>query len=80
MRISVSVGPGARPFRVVPDVGGMTATAAKRVLVRVGFTVRALLPADDTTSGGDVVVDQKPSAGARVRAGSQVAIYLGPPQ
>ena len=80
VRISVSVGPGPRPFRVVPDVGGMTETAAKRVLVRVGFTVRALLPADDTTSGGDVVVDQKPSAGARVRAGSQVAIYLGPPQ
>ena len=39
-----------------------------------------LLPADDTTSGGDVVVDQKPSADARVRAGSPVAIYLGPPQ
>jgi len=80
VRISVSLGPGARPFRVVPDVSGMTETAAKRVLVLVGFTVRALLPADDVTSGGDVVVDQKPSAGARVRAGSQVAIYLGPPQ
>ena len=46
----------------------------------MGFTVRALLPADDTTSVDDVVVDQKPSADARVRAGSQVAIYLGAPQ
>jgi beta-lactam-binding protein with PASTA domain len=80
VRLAVSIGSGPRPFRVVPDVSGMTETDAKRVLVRVGFTARALLPADDTTSQGDVVVDQKPSAGARVQAGSQVAIYLGPPQ
>ena len=80
VRVAVSLGSGPRPFRVVPDVSGMTETDAKRLLVRVGFTARALLPADDTTSGGDVVVDQKPSADARVRAGSQVAIYLGPPQ
>jgi eukaryotic-like serine/threonine-protein kinase len=80
VRLAVSLGSGARPLRVVPDVSGMTETDAKRVLVRVGFTVRALLPASDTTSSGDVVVDQKPSAEARVRAGSQVAIYLGAPQ
>lgn len=78
VRLSVSLGSGARPLRVVPDVRGMTETDAKRVLVRVGFTVRALLPAAPTT--GDVVVDQKPNQGARVRAGSQVAIYLGAPQ
>jgi len=80
VRLAVSLGSGARPLRVVPDVSGMTETDAKRVLVRVGFTVRAVLPAADTSSSGDVVTDQKPSAGARVRAGSQVAIYLGPPQ
>lgn len=80
VRLAVSLGSGPRPFRVVPDVSGMTETDAKRVLVRVGFTARALLSAGDTTSQGDVVIDQKPSAGARVQAGSQVAIYLGPPQ
>ena len=80
VRLAVSLGSGPRPFRVVPDVSGMTETDAKRVLVRVGFTARALLSAGATTSQGDVVVDQKPSAGARVQAGSQVAIYLGPPQ
>jgi len=80
VRLSVSLNSGPRPFRVVPDVSGMTETDAKRVLVRVGFTVRALLPAGDTSSSDDVVVDQKPSADARVRAGSQVAISLGPPQ
>jgi len=61
-------------------VSGMTEIDAKRVLVRVGFTVRAILPAGATSPSGDVVTDQKPSAGARVRAVSQVAIYLGPPQ
>lgn len=80
VRLSVSLGPGARPLRVVPDVTGKTESAAKRLLVQVGFTVRALQPATDVTSQGDVVVDQKPSAGARVRAGSQVLIYLGPAQ
>ena len=80
VRLSVSLGSGPRPFRVVPDVSGMTEIDAKRVLVRVGFTVRALLPADAATASDDVVVDQKPSADARVRAGSQVAISLGPPQ
>jgi serine/threonine-protein kinase len=80
IRLAVSLGSGARPFRVVPDVSGMTEIDAKRVLVRVGFTVRAILPAGATSPSGDVVTDQKPSAGARVRAVSQVAIYLGPPQ
>lgn len=77
VRLSVSLGSGARPFRVVPDVNGMSEVDAKRLLVRVGFTVRALEQAANPAAGG-VVVDQKPSAGARVRAGSQVAIYLSP--
>jgi beta-lactam-binding protein with PASTA domain len=80
VRISVALGSGARPLRVVPDVTGQNEADAKRVLVQVGFTVRALEAATDTTSRSDVVVDQKPSAGARVRAGSQVLIYLGPAQ
>jgi len=80
VRLSVSLGSGARPLRAVPDVTGKSEFAAKRVLVQVGFTVRAVRSATDVTSRGDVVVDQKPSPGARVRAGSQVLIYLGPAQ
>jgi beta-lactam-binding protein with PASTA domain len=80
VRISVALGSGARPLRVVPDVTGQREADAKRVLVGAGFTVRALEPAAGTTSQGEVVVDQKPSADARVRAGSQVLIYLGPAQ
>jgi serine/threonine-protein kinase len=77
VRLSVALGSGARPLRVVPDVQGKTETAAKRVLVQVGFTVRALRPATPTPSTGAVVSKQKPDAGARVRAGSQVLLYLG---
>jgi beta-lactam-binding protein with PASTA domain len=80
VRISVALGSGARPLRVVPDVTGQSEADAKRVLVGAGFTVRTLEPFADTTSQGEVVVDQKPSADARVRAGSQVLIYLGPAQ
>jgi serine/threonine-protein kinase len=78
--LSVSLGPGARPLRVVPDVTNKTESAAKHVLVQLGFTVRAFKPpsATDIPSPRNVVVEQKPSAGARVRAGSQVLIYLGP--
>jgi beta-lactam-binding protein with PASTA domain len=65
-------------LRVVPDVTGQSEANAKRVLVGAGFTVRALEPGG--TSEGAVVTDQKPSADARVRAGSQVLIYLGPAQ
>jgi serine/threonine-protein kinase len=78
-RLGVALGPGVRPFRVVPDVAGLKEADAKRVLVRVGFTVRALEPANGTSEGA-VVTDQRPSADARARAGSQVLIYLGPAQ
>jgi beta-lactam-binding protein with PASTA domain len=80
VRVSVALGSGARPLRVVPDVTGQSEANAKRVLVGAGFTVRALEAAAGGTSEGVVVTDQKPSADARVRAGSQVLIYLGPAQ
>jgi eukaryotic-like serine/threonine-protein kinase len=75
VRLSVSLGPGTRPLRVVPDVRGKSEADAKRILVQVGFTARALGPSDNVAS--EVVVRQKPDAGVRVRAGSQVLLYLG---
>ena len=77
VRISVSLGPGPRPLRVVPDVGGKTEAQAKLVLARVGFTVRTVTQPTASSATGTVVVDQKPAAGKRARAGSQVLIYLG---
>ena len=79
LHLNVSLGPGTRPLRIVPDVTGKSEAAAQRVLVQVGFTVRTLRPAKGTdVASGGVVADQKPTAGARVRAGSQVLITLGP--
>jgi serine/threonine-protein kinase len=77
VRINVSLGPGKRPLRVVPDVVGKTEAQAKQVLAQVGFTVRTVSQATETSAAGIVVVDQKPAAGNRAPAGSQVLIYLG---
>jgi serine/threonine-protein kinase len=77
LRIDVSLGPGQRPLRVVPDVAGKSELEAKRILAQVGFTVRTVAQATDSSVAGTVVVDQKPPAGNRAPAGSQVLIYLG---
>src|SRR4029079_3341701 len=71
VRISVSLGPGPRPLRVVPDVVGKTEEQAKLVLARVGFTVRTVTQPTASSATGTVVIDQKPAAGKRVAAGSQ---------
>jgi beta-lactam-binding protein with PASTA domain len=77
VRINVSLGPGRRPLRVVPDVVGKSELEAKRILAQVGFTVRTVSQATESSATGTVVVDQKPPAGNRAPAGSQVLIYLG---
>ena len=80
IRINVSLGPGERPLRVVPDVVGKTEAQAKRVLALVGFTVRTVSQATETSA-------QPPPARwsstrsrqpeSRKPAGAQVLIYLG---
>ena len=77
IRVNVSLGPGERPLRVVPDVVGKTEAQAKQVLAQVGFTVRTVSQATETSAAGTVVVDQKPAAESRKPAGAQVLIYLG---
>jgi beta-lactam-binding protein with PASTA domain len=77
VRINVSLGAGRRPLRVVPDVVGKTESEAKEILVKVGFTVRTVAQATEGAATGTVVVDQKPPAGNRAPAGSQVLLYLG---
>jgi eukaryotic-like serine/threonine-protein kinase len=77
VRINVSLGSGRRPMRVVPDVVGRSEAEAKVLLAQVGFTVRTVSQATENSASGSVVVDQKPAAGSRAPAGSQVLIYLG---
>ena len=77
VRIDVSLGSGRRPLRTVPDVVGMPEAEAKQALVRTGFTVRSVdQPAADS-SEKDVVLEQRPAAGASVPAGSQVILVVG---
>jgi len=77
IRVNVSLGPGQRPLRVVPNVVGKPEAQAKQVLARVGFTSRTGSEAAETSAAGTLVVDQKPAAESRKPAGSQVLIYLG---
>jgi serine/threonine-protein kinase len=77
VRINVSLGPGTRPMRTVPDVLGEAEADAKRTLARAGFTVRtAEQPTSDPAENG-IVVKQKPSGGEKAAAGSQIVIYVG---
>jgi beta-lactam-binding protein with PASTA domain len=76
VRIDVSLGSGRRPLRTVPDVVGMQEAQAKLVLVQAGFTVRSEDEAADS-SEKDVVLDQRPAAGASRPAASQVILVVG---
>ena len=77
VRINVSLGAGPRPTRAVPDVTGQNERAARQTLILVGFTVRTIdRPATNPADNG-IVLDQKPAAGKRAPAGSQILIYVG---
>jgi eukaryotic-like serine/threonine-protein kinase len=77
VRIDVSLGSGRRPLRTVPDVVGMPEAQAKQVLVQAGFTVRSVDQAAADSSEKDVVLDQRPAAGASRPAASQVILVVG---
>jgi beta-lactam-binding protein with PASTA domain len=77
VRLEVSLGPGQRPQRAVPDTVDQDERAARRALVNAGFTVQTVdQPATDQSHEG-VVQQQNPAGGDRALAGSQVVIYLG---
>ena len=77
VRIDVSLGSGRRPLRTVPDVVSMPEAQAKQVLVQAGFTVRSVDQAAADRSEKDVVLDQRPAAGASRPAASQVILVVG---
>jgi eukaryotic-like serine/threonine-protein kinase len=77
VRINVSLGPGTRPQRTVPDVLGQAETDARRALAQAGFTVRTIdQPTADVSENG-IVVKQKPNGGEQAAAGSQIILYVG---
>ena len=77
VRINVSLGPGPRQRRTIPDVAGQAETDARHALVEAGFTVQTVdQPTSDAGENG-IVVKQKPAAGGQALVGSQVVIYVG---
>ena len=77
VRINVSLGPGARPLRTIPDVVGQAEGDARRALAQAGFTVRTIdQPTADASESG-IVVKQRPNGGEQAEAGSQIVIYVG---
>ncbi len=77
VRINISLGPGPRPQRAVPDVTGQAEAEARRALARAGFTVRTVdQPTADPAENG-IVVKQSPAGGEQAPAGSQITISVG---
>ena len=76
VRINVSLGAGARPTRIVPDVTGQDERSGTRILIGVGFTVMTVdRPTADPSQKG-LVQDQRPAPNQSAQAGSQVVIYV----
>ncbi|MBQ9760018.1 MAG: PASTA domain-containing protein [Clostridia bacterium] len=64
----------------VPDLVGMTATAANQTLVNKGFNIRILGTKNYTSGTGAVVVEQSVAAGTQLPRGSVIEVtfrYLG---
>jgi beta-lactam-binding protein with PASTA domain len=77
VRINVSLGPGARQRRAIPDVVGQAEADARRALIQAGFTVQTVdQPTSDAGENG-IVVKQKPAGGRQALVGSQIVIYVG---
>ena len=77
IRLNVSVGRGTRPLGAVPDVTGLNQRAARRLLRRAGYTVRAIYRAAREPEDVGEVLLQAPAAGRDLRVYAQVTIYVG---
>ena len=76
MTITVSIGPGAPANVNVPNVVGMTQTAAGTALTNASLTVGATTTQSSTTVPSGSVISQNPGAGASVAPGSAVALVI----
>ncbi len=71
--VTLTLGEGSIGERPVPDVVGMSATEANRTLVNAGFNV-SVMGAADVMIADKTVIEQLPSAGTPLAAGSVVTI------
>jgi len=75
--LKVSNGPNPKPLKTVPDVTGQDQGTATATLRQAGFAVVTIdEPTTDQTENG-IVIDEQPTPGTRIPAGSQVTIYVG---
>jgi serine/threonine-protein kinase len=77
VRMNVSIGSSPQPAKAVPDVTGEDEATAQADLQAAGFRVSVVdQPTSDENEDG-IVLDEDPTAGTRVPAGSLVTIYVG---
>jgi hypothetical protein len=69
--LRISVGPRFRELEM-PDVRGESGAAARSALEDLGLRVRVV----DSCSGGTIVVESDPIAGAPIRENDAVALFL----
>ena len=74
--ITIVVSSGAGSV-VMPNVIGQSREAATANLTSQGLDVRVIERSTDDESEDDVVLDQAPDPGGRLRAGDDVTIYVG---
>jgi serine/threonine-protein kinase len=72
--ITVSKGPGAVD---VPDVVGLTRGDARGELQGAGFAVEVKTRESDDPGDDDIVLDQRPGHGTKLKKGRTVVIYVG---
>jgi beta-lactam-binding protein with PASTA domain len=77
VRISVSEGPSPATPTSVPGVVGQDQASAAQALNQAGFKPLVLFRKTNDSSKSGVVVEEQPTAGASIPAGSYVAIFVG---
>jgi beta-lactam-binding protein with PASTA domain len=77
VRVNVSTGPNPQPAVTVPNVVGQDQATAANTLRAAGFRVVVLNRPTSNQSQEGVVVEQQPTGGSSIPAGSQVTIFVG---
>jgi penicillin-binding protein 1A len=74
--VSINVSQGAAPQSSIPNVVGMSETAAKDSLSSAGFSYKVVYSPADASQVG-IVISQFPGGGASAAPGAQVIITVG---
>jgi beta-lactam-binding protein with PASTA domain len=76
MTITVSLGPAAPANVTVPNVVGMTQTAASSAITTAGLTVGGITTQSSATVPAGSVISQNPTGGSSAAPGSAVALVV----